>query len=151
MTIKAVRDKVDNWLAPRWDWLVGKQEAYHTNHGHYFQGLWTHLAEIEQNDLLTGDTIPDNLTSKPSDQEHTWHDAVGGAFDSLPFPARLRLDVYDGTDGQGWVAKLEIIYAGNLYRRSKQVGSEQWRTKDWALIDTTKIEPSLTLWQRLFG
>ena len=136
MSIATVRDRIDNWLTPRWVWLRGKQDDYFAAHGQYFQGLWTHTNEVEQTDALDGDTIADNLDSKPTDRPHDWRDAVGNALDALPIPARLRLDVYDGPLGQGWLATLQVKYQGNIYQRSKQVGPETWRTVDWHKRDT---------------
>ena len=133
MSLATVRDRIDNWLTPRWSWLTGKQDDYFTANGLYFQGLWTHTAEVEQTDLLGGDTLADNLASKPSDRPHDWRDAVGNALDSLPFPARLRLDVYDGPQGKGWQAMLQVRYQGNVYERVRQVGPETYRTHDWQL------------------
>ena len=139
MSLATVRDKIDNWLQPRWVWLSGKQDDYFTAHGHYFQGLWTHTGELIQTDALDGDTIPDNLTSSPTDQTHTWQDAVGNTLDALPLPARLRLDVYNGPDGMGWVAILQVKYQGNIYTRAKQVGPETEFTHDWRLEEESEL------------
>jgi hypothetical protein len=135
MTITTIRTKIDDWLTPRWAWLTSKQDDYFTANGHYFQGLWTHTNELEQTDALDGDQIPDNLTSSPADQTHTWQHAVGNALDALPLPARLRLDVYEGPQGHGWVARLQVKYQGNIYERAKQVGPETHHTHTWQKID----------------
>lgn len=150
MTIQIVRDRIDNWLAPRWSWLVGKQDTYFDNHNTYFQGLWTHTSVVEQDGITQMDVVSDNLSSKPTDQPRTWHDAIGSAFDSLPFPCRLRIDVYDGPQGNGWVAVLEVLYGGDIYMRSKQVGPDEGFTHSWHKVESTEIE-SQSLWNRLFG
>jgi len=137
MSIKTVRDRINDWLTPRWSTLVSKQEQYFANHGRYFQGLWTH-AEVEQTDDLRGDKLADGLASKPTDQPHDWRDFIGNALDSTKFPARLRIDVYDGPEGHGWQAVLEVKYKGNIYTRTKQVGPETYRTHGWQ-----KAEPGL--------
>lgn len=150
MTIQIVRDRIDNWLAPRWSWLVGKQDTYFSSNGRYFQGLWTHTATVEQDDVVIMDEVPDNLSSKPHDQTHSWHDAVGSAFDSLPFPCRMKIDVYDGPQGHGWIATLQVLYKGDIYIRSKQVGPEIYHTQDWYKYE--QPDPTnQSLWQRLFG
>ena len=140
MSIQIVKDRIDNWLAPRWSWLVGKQDDYFVSHGRYFQGLWTHTAEVEQDEVDVLDEVPNNLDSKPTDQTHTWRDAVGNAFDALPFPCRLRLDVYEGPQGHGWIAILEVLYQGEVYVRSKQVGPETHHTHDWRLVQQSLLQ-----------
>ena len=67
MSITTVRNKINDWLIPRWAWLEGKQSDYFTANGRYFQGLWTHTVELEQTDALNGDTIPDDLANHPAD------------------------------------------------------------------------------------
>ena len=132
MSLETTRNRIDDWLTPRWAWLTGKQDDYFTANGKYFQGLWTHTAEVDQTSEA-GDTIPDNLTSSPTDQPHTWQDAIGNTFDALPLPARLRLDVYDGPQGKGWSATLQVKYGGNIYERTKGVGPEG-RDQNWHLV-----------------
>lgn len=105
------------------------------NTGYYFQGLWTHSTDVEQTDALDGDEIPDQLNQTPTDQTHDWTDLIQNAFDALPFPARLKIDCYEGPLGHGWVAVLHVKYQGNIYVRSKQVGPEEWRTHDWKLYE----------------
>jgi len=131
MSLTTVRNKINTWLTPRWANLVNKQEAYKTTNGHYFQGLWTHTTDLEQTDALDGDTIPDNLASNPTDQPHDWRVLIGNIFDTLPLPARLRFDVYDGPQGKGWVACLQVKYKTDIYQRCKQVGPETDRTHNW--------------------
>jgi hypothetical protein len=130
MALSDVRDKINNWLAPRWSWLVSKQDTYFGNHGEYFQGLWTHSSEIEQTDALDGDQIPDQLDNMPTDRPHDWRVLVEDAFDALPLPARLRLDVYEGMEDKGWSATLQVLYQGKLYERTKGVGLENV-DEDW--------------------
>jgi hypothetical protein len=122
MSIQTVKDKIDNWLTPRWSWLVQKQEDYFATNGRYWQGLWSHSGDITQTDALDGDTVADALDDSPHDQTHTWRDALGNALDGVPFPARLRVDVYEGPLGHGWTAYLEVLYNGTRYVRSKGVG-----------------------------
>ena len=62
-------------------------------------------------------------------------DLVQNAFDALPLPARLRIDVYDGPLGQGWAATLQVLYSGTVYERTANVGPETWRTSTWHVAD----------------
>lgn len=134
MSLATVRTKIDDWLTPRWDNLVSRQETFFAARGKYFQGLWTHSGEVEQTDALNGDTVADRLTAHPTDQVQHWQDFIGNAFDALPLPARLRIDVYNGPQGWGWVATLRVLYNGNIYERSRNVGPETWRTQAWHLF-----------------
>lgn len=132
MSLATVRQRVDDWLTPaRWQTLVDRQETFFTNRGKYFQGRWTHTVQITQTDALTGDATPTALTDHPTDQVQHWQDFIGNAFDALPFPARLRIDVYKGPLGWGWVAALQVLYNSNVYERSRNVGAETWRTEGW--------------------
>jgi len=134
MSLATVRTKIDDWLTPRWQTLVDRQDTFFANRGKYFQGKWTHSGEVEQTDALNGDTVPDNLTDSPTDQSQNWQDFIGNAFDALPLPARLRIDVYNGPLGHGWAATLQVRYDGNVYERSRNSGPETWRTEAWHLL-----------------
>lgn len=138
MSLATVRTKVDDWLTPKWANLQTKQEQFKTAHGHYFQGLWTHAAEVTETDALEDGPLPDNLADKPTDQPHDWRDFIGAALDAVPFPCRLRIDVYDGPQGDGWCATLQVKYSGNVYERSAQVGPEDWRQHNWQKLDVTE-------------
>lgn len=131
MSLASVSQRIDDWLTPKWSNLVNKQDDYFTAHGRYFQGLWTHANEIIQTDANDGDQLPDRLLNTPTDQRHTWIDFIATALTTLQFPARLRMDVYDGPRGKGWSATLQVRYEGTLYEKTQQVGLETYRTHDW--------------------
>lgn len=132
MSLTTVRNRVDNWLTTaRWQMLVDQQAAFFLARGKYFQGRWTHTAQVEQTDALTGDTVADMLSDHPTDQAQHWQDIIGNALDGLPMPARLRIDVYNGPQGGGWAATLQVLYNGNVYERSRNIGPETWRTGAW--------------------
>ena len=164
MTLQTVKDRANDWLTPRWQNLVDKQDFYRRPQqwstpvdgngeptgepavllqdgagvGRYFQGLWTHTGEVEQTDALDGDQTADNLAAKPTDQAHDWRDLIQTTLDAVPFPARLKIDVYDGPAGHGWFATLEVRYQGNLYRRSKGIGPED-RDAEWHLVTEVSV------------
>lgn len=134
MSLATVRNRVDNWLTPRWQTLVDRQETFLANRGQYFQGMWTHSGDVTQTDALSGDQVADQLTEHPTDQAQHWRDFIGNALDAVPFPARLRIDVYNGPQGQGWQATFEVLYNGNRYRRTQNSGPETWRTQGWQRV-----------------
>ena len=87
---------------------ITAQGIYLAANGHFFQGI------------AMPDTIPDgsidvdtDVNVKPTDQVHSWLD-----FDPVGYAAlsqkrmRVRIDVYDAPEGQGWVLTLEFRYAG---------------------------------------
>lgn len=45
--------------------------------------------------------------------------------------ADLRVDVYQGPDGPGFVVMAETIHNGIVWRRAVNVGPESWRESDW--------------------
>ncbi len=114
MSLATVRNKIDDWLTPKWANLANKQEIYFTANSRYFQGLWTHTVKIIQTDALNGDKLADKLAAKPTDQIHDWRDLIGTALDAILLPARLRIDVYDVPRGKGWAAKLQVEYKGDI-------------------------------------
>ena len=134
MSITTVRNRINNWLTPRWNHLANRQETYFAANGRYFQGLWTHAAEVEQTDALDGGHAATELAAKPTDQPHNWRDFIGNALDAIPFPARMRIDVYDGPQGHGWVATLQVRYKGKVYARAQQIGPETKRQHGWELV-----------------
>jgi hypothetical protein len=138
-TLAQVRTRINDFLTARWPALVNMQDSYFSSKGRYFQGLWTHTAQIDQ--TTDNDTLADRLDDKPTDQTHSWRDRIGNALDATLFPARLRIDVYDGPRGKGWVATVQMKYGGILYERSKNVGPETYRTQPWRDVSTgTEIQ-----------
>lgn len=125
-TLAQVKNTVDTWLAPKWTAIQNAQATYLANKGHYFQGLITHSASLPADGA---DATPDNTASAhPTDQADKW-----AAFIALPaaFPCALIVDVYDGPQGTGYVAKVIVSVAGVLYTRTVQVGLETWRVVPW--------------------
>ena len=117
MSLQTVKDKINTWVSDRWLTLVVRENAHFDEFGHYFQGLPTHAALVEQTDALTGDSTPDAALSSPTDQEWTWKGLIA-TIESMKLPARLRIDVYEAPEGRGWFATLEVLYKANVYSRT---------------------------------
>ena len=127
-TLDSIRAAIENFRDAHAAKLVAKQEAYAANHGgRYWQGI------------ITPGTIPDDgasvaadYTRKPTDQANRWADVFSGA-DALPasIPAQIRVDVYDGPLGKGWVLTVSGTKSGNLYTKAWNVGPETWRAHAW--------------------
>jgi hypothetical protein len=139
LTLNQVRNKVDNWLAPRWQIVQDRQTQYFNQHGHYWQGLRSHTFDLSYTAAIDAEAPADALNMFPSDQPTSWID-VFPEFDGTPIPAVLIVDVYDGPDGHGYVATLIVLYDGNTYVRAAQVGPEEWRAAGWHQIQIEVIQ-----------
>lgn len=133
-TLSQVRTRVDAWLADKWPVLVARQETYFANHGHYWQGVRTHTFDLNHTSQTDGDSSPDNLNSRPTDVEESWT-TLFPAWEGVSIPAVLKVDVYDGPLGKGWVATVWVAYNGTVYRRSRNVGPWTERTEAWAVAE----------------
>lgn len=115
------------------DAYLPKLQAYEINYldakGHgYLQALWSHSAPPADGALVA----PDLLISKPTDQAESFFDLWSAVIiTDGKVPVRLRIDVYDGPSGKGYVIVVESIIAGSTYTRSINTGSEKWREQDW--------------------
>lgn len=137
-TLIQVRDRVNTWLATNFPALVTRQETFFANNGRYFQGLLTHNVPVDHgadSDLEFGDTAPTETARTPSDFNVSWANYLP-ALVNLPFPAALRVDVYENTDGWGWSASVFIRINGTIYTRTQNgAGTETNRTQGWSIYD----------------
>lgn len=126
-----ILNTVDQHLAQLWPIAKNKQDNYYATHGHYFQGLLTHSS-------LPADGLPaalDNALAHPTDQQDSW-----ATFLEAQLPATmvyaLRVDVYSGPAGEGWVATLYLLINGQVWSRAGAVGPEAaQRVYDWRIVD----------------
>jgi len=104
------------------------QSAYLLGHGRYFQGLWSHATTPDEG----SSNPPDQLASRPTDQLEDfgamWSQVAVG---QGRIPMRVRIDVYNGPSGQGYVMTFETARAGVAYQRVVNVGPESWRNANW--------------------
>lgn len=73
---------------------------------------------------------PDKLDVAPTDG--VTGDVFWQATDLQAFPANMRVDVYDGPSGLGYVIVLEAKFNGELWQRSINFGPEDYREQPWA-------------------
>src|SRR3989304_5055575 len=115
------------------DAYLPKLQAYEINYldakgRGYMQALWSHSAPPADGALVA----PDLLASKPTDQAESLADLWSAVvIASGEIPVRLRIDVYDGPDGKGYVIIVECIVAARTYTRSINTGGEKWREQAW--------------------
>jgi hypothetical protein len=136
MTLQEIRDEVDSRLIPMWTQIVNMQNNFLENHGRYFQGLYTHLNTPEDG----ADVAPDDLDSKPSDQQHTWRN-VADSFFPAKMMAKLKSDAMYGVEGHGFVIYLVLKVQGKRYIRSKGYGSSSALalTDDWKELIESEV------------
>lgn len=126
-----VLNTVDAHLAQLWPIAKNKQDNYFESHGHYFQGLITHT------NIPNG--LPaalDNALAHPTDQQDSWSTFLGAQLPATMIYA-IKVDVYDGPAGEGWVATLYILIQGQVWSRAGAVGPEAaQRAYDWRVEAT---------------
>lgn len=124
----AVPPTADDRLSELAAALAGRQAAYRAARGRYWQGAPTHALPPAD-----GAKVAPDRAARPSDQAEDW-DRFG-----VPLPAALevglRVDVYDGPAGQGYVAVAEVLVTGRLWRRAQNVGPEGWRSSGWVELE----------------
>lgn len=80
--------------------------------------------------------LPDKLDVAPTDG--VTGDLFWQATDLQAFPANIRVDVYDGPSGLGYVIVLEAKFNGELWQRSINFGPERYRDTDWLRVVVTQ-------------
>lgn len=100
------------------------QSSYQAAHGAYWQAAPTH-----SDPPRIGQNLPPNPLARVSDNP-AWYDM--GIDLPSDMPVSVRVDVYDGPHGSGYV----IIGAlcddgGTIWERSVNVGPELWRDHNW--------------------
>jgi hypothetical protein len=134
-TLNQIRTAIDNFVDNRWPTIVARQENYRTNQGRYWQGLKTHLVAPAHTSSTDGSKVGDLLDQSPDDQGEfsTWLNVFPEWLSDL-LPALIKVDVYDGPQGQGWTLTVEATHNGNLWRRVVNVGPESYRAKAWTQV-----------------
>jgi len=124
MTAEEIRGTVDTRLVGRWSEIQQAQAGYHATHGRYAQGLLTH-SSIPADGV---EAAPDRKHAKPTDQAESWEQ-----LSNLPatMMSALRLDVYDGPEGVGYVVVVGVRIGGRLWQKRINVGPETWRAHGW--------------------
>lgn len=137
-TLAQLRTRVDDWLAARWPTVLARQDTFFANRGRYWQGLITHTVVPAHTTAADADTVADRLSFKPTDQAQSWLDVLA-ELSGIAFPAALAVDVYDGTQGKGYVATIFVRYNGTIYTRSKNVGPESYRDVAWQVLTSPPV------------
>lgn len=128
-TLAQIRQAVDDRLVTLWGVIQARQDNYAANHnGRYWQGLYSH--SITPADGL--EVVPTIGLTCPTDQQGEPYPL---AIRTALLPMALRIDVYDGPEGTGYVATVYVTVQGVTYTRAAQVGPETWRQYGWRRAD----------------
>lgn len=117
--------QIDQALGDRFTEITTAMQGYFDTHGRFPQLLRTHL-EIPPKGQQKA---PDNLQATPTDSTVKW-----SGLGQLPSTmlSRMRIDVYNGPGGHGYVVVNEAIDdADIIYEKATNVGPETWRSFDW--------------------
>lgn len=125
MTEAEIKTKVNTFLANLWTVIQNREATYLANNGKYWQGKVSHSVTPAE-----GDDVAPNLTAtdKPTDQAEKWTDLF-----TVPavMPCSIKVDVYNGPLGWGYVGTVRVSIVGRTWERSQQFGPETWRTEGW--------------------
>lgn len=122
---QAPRDKADAMWTNLASHVADREAAYLAINGRYFQGIRTHSPVPADG----SEGAPDR-SRKPTDQAEDWNAA--GFVLPAAMPASLAIHVYDGPQGKGYTAILEVLVAGKRWRRVESFGPEAaHRTRSW--------------------
>lgn len=140
-TLASARLKVDTWLTNNFPTVISKQNAYFSIHQRYWQGLLSCTGTNKIPNFTTasdGDATADNLDSKPYYQAESIADFFP-AFVGVSLPAAFQCDQYVGPLGAGYTVTVFVRFNGTIYIRSKTIGPEKWRDRDWAVWNPPQL------------
>ena len=127
--IPSVLNDIDTRFSQYREVIKATQEAYFSQNGRYWQGLWTHSS------TPNSETAPDSLNDSPTDQQVSWLDMLSSN-PSVSFPetmlSRMKIDTYQDTSGHGYVVILERDVSSETWRKTinmkgNKTVSDEWR------------------------
>lgn len=118
-----IRAKVDGIVND----LVTAAAPFQAAKSRYWQGPATHAAPPAD-----AAASPPDLARAAHGETESWSEA------GLPLPplmeCAVRIDVYDGPSGRGYVIAGELLLAGVRYLRRAHAGPEAWREHGWTPV-----------------
>jgi len=126
-TNERIQADIDAFLAGELGKFDDVEREYAAGHrGRFWQGIETPAAPDD------GAKKAADKTKKPTDQAEAWAD-VFKDHKTLPdnWPCALRVDVYDGPRGVGWVLTAAYTKGVNRWSRSLHTGPETGRERGW--------------------
>lgn len=121
-----ILETIDSKLALIMPKAIAWQEKYKEQTGSYWQGLFSHssIPALSNN-------YPDGWFNKPTDVGKRWADVGIINFETMPY--RLKVDVYNGPSGPGWVACIQAYDGSRYMERCTGYGGE-FRDSEWAPV-----------------
>lgn len=120
--------EVDDAIDRFWDWTVARQLEVYAISGQFVQLLPSHTA------IPAGGfhAYPDGWYGHPTDRPNSWDSFNAINYEPLPFS--IRIDVYDGPAGTGFVACFQMDLGGIL-ERCRNYGGEGIRQHGWQPVE----------------
>lgn len=124
-----LRAEIDKLVDSLWPTLETQQEKYRAMTGRFFQGLPSHMGQLPKDG---GGEFPAGWYTHPTDQQYRWSDIRVIQFSPMSFD--LRIDVYDGPEGVGWVACYQVEIDKDPWEKCRNQGPEALRNSEWAQV-----------------
>jgi hypothetical protein len=102
------------------------------NRGDYPQLLSTHTWDNipRHTNLVSGNSIPDNLNNLPPGENVKWNDIIT-EFLSTALPCAFELNAYGAEGIRGYELGMRFFHAGRMFVRVLNIGPESYREHDW--------------------
>jgi hypothetical protein len=130
VSLTAIQTQSDQFVAGLLTTIQQRQDIYLSANGEYWQGLPTHTNDLSYTVAVNASALANGLLLHPTDQAESWIDMYP-ELSTLVFPASMRIDVYDGPSGKGYVIKTRLCYVDTCYEKADNHGPETWRSSDW--------------------
>lgn len=122
----ALRDEVIAELAVFDADVAMTQAAYFSRERRYAQCIAT-----SSNGPGDGGRKAPELTRAPTDQPNAWEALLQGSRMQSTWLSTMRIDVYDGPQGKGYVVTSHYGDGGRVFERAINHGPETYRSHDW--------------------
>ena len=134
-TLKQKKARINAWLSANfWPEYVTRQATFFALRGRYFQGRYTHSADVDD-----VETACDRLDDVKHDQVESWRDFMGDLLAGIALPCRFISHAYEGPDGHGCWVEVYVRNRGKIYTRSKGIGPED-HDAAWHVYEVPDME-----------
>lgn len=125
--------EVEGKIDQNWWWMLDKQLQYFELTGRFCQMQWSHETILPAGEK---GEYPDGWYKHPTDQDWSWDDLSAIRYEPLPFA--IKVDVYDGPNGVGFVACYRMSIDGAPWERCKNYGAESSKGHPWQPVEEIK-------------
>lgn len=126
--VAATPSDLDPYFNPVVEKIGSYQVTFYDQRGGFAQVLPIYSSAPTEGIAL----YPDKLLAAPDDgvSGNTLWQQLG----LLSFPADIRVDVYDGPNGKGYIVTFEARFNGQLWQRAFNSGPEKYRDANWQVV-----------------